>query len=122
MTTDELMIGNYVFNTELGKIDIITDIEENRVGLKNAILPYTPISLIRPEPINEEWLLQFGFERDNDDDLEINIEDYWFAWDDEIMYIASDYGYPLTWIGIDRVKYVHQLQNLCFLLTNKKLS
>jgi len=77
-----------------------------------------------PIPLNDKWLLNFGFEVDD-----INWE-YWKELDKFslmydarscVVYINDGYGYEGASIP-NTIKYVHQLQNLYFALTNEELT
>lgn len=122
MKANELRIGNWVQDED----DIIqyvyrlwvdgAELSEDENGGDD--LDYTEDEIFGI-PLTEEWLLKFGFEK-IDGDYYIN------------EYIASfEADHPL-WFGKegccqqdtikDNIKYVHQLQNLYFDLTNKELT
>jgi hypothetical protein len=118
MKAKELMIGNYVYNTELKQIDQVTCIEEERVGLKNANLPYTPIGKIEPIPLTEQWLLDLGFEK----------KSFTYGLGKLSICLRRSNGYENgrtyynSWAIIDSMpEFVHQLQNLHYVLTGKEL-
>lgn len=67
--------------------------------------------LIKPIPITEEWLLKFGFEKDNM---------YWID-DTNIGFTFYKNG-KIEWNQPKHIKYVHELQNLYFALTGKELA
>jgi hypothetical protein len=95
MKATELRIGNLVERN--GKIHEVSSIHsDNTIRLfdKDRTVSIGCFSLkeINPIPITEEWLLKFGFEQ--------NFEE----------------------TEMQRFKYVHQLQNICFCLFNKELS
>lgn len=129
MNTNELMIGNYVFNNELNKIDIITDIETNRVGLKKSKLPYTPVCKIKPVKITENLLTSLGFIKS---ELTGN---YWIDFKTNYLELVQSGGgyYPIycqvpefshedeQMVNLHSVIYVHELQNLCYWLTRTGL-
>ncbi len=98
MEAKELRIGNWV--TENGRLIHIHD----GFGIDHA---YN----FEPIPLTEDWLLKFGFELKN--------------WGIKVWYLKGfeiDQNFYLK--GIDwgvRFKYVHQLQNLYFALTNEEL-
>lgn len=66
---------------------------------------------IKPIPLTEEWLLKFGFKKDNN-----------FTWVKiEMELMQRDDGFWI-WLGADLyLKYVHQLQNLYHALTGNEL-
>jgi hypothetical protein len=109
MESRELRIGNYYDNN--GQVMQVTPntIEEVWIAERNWC---------KPIPLTEECLMKFGFEK----------SDEWYFLD---RYCASfDTDYPL-WFGQQGccqydaikvgIKYVHQLQNLYFALTQKEL-
>ena len=71
---------------------------------------------VKPIELTEEWLIKFGFKKMNYKLLN-KIVFYSETWDIEF----SDNEFYMPDIGIV-VKYVHQLQNLYFALTNEELS
>ena len=119
MKTNELRIGNLVYfndkvvNITIGDFHIIE--KESK--------------FFKPIPLTEEWLLKFGFEKDDNfgnwhlNHLEIYKKDlsvigidnkgniYWY------FYAADDY---YSWT--QKLDYVNQLQNLYFALTGKELT
>ena len=74
-----------------------------------------PIDKINSIPLTEEWLLKFGFEKDN----ELNFVKFSFK-----VHFWSNYNsYMYGWIGGNiEIKYVHQLQNIYFALTGQELT
>jgi len=70
---------------------------------------------IKPIPLTEEWLIKFGFEVYEFDDKEkqYRINDRLLVVRNNVFY---DYGSRVE------LKYVHQLQNLFFALTQKELT
>ena len=119
MEEKELRIGNYV-NIE----DTIL-----RVDLQEL---YYNSSLMNPIPLTEEWVLKFGFEKDDNE----------FRVPKIIGFIESVYEICIRFhddfcdvvleeeqLNIDtyavvlplKLKYVHQLQNLYFALTGQEL-
>lgn len=81
---------------------------------------------LQPIPLTEEWLLKFGFEKDEEYDeaglvdyryeLNINTASFTSNWNtEESYYVNYNQG------GVD-IFYVHQLQNLYFALTGEELT
>ena len=103
MKASELRIGNYVyFEDTLLKFDFESGWN---------------FYYIKPIPLTEEWLLKFGFKKNlNSNDI--------------IYYILAgecllEYNLTHNFADIDLfidIKYVHQLQNLYFALTNEELT
>jgi len=108
MKENELRIGNYYDNNNGGfsqvTANVISEVwEAERTWCK-------------PIPLTEEWLLKFGFEKNdngffnliNDSEVEILIrDDFWTC--DGIVF------------SLFNLKSVHQLQNLFFALTGEEL-
>ena len=113
ITAKELRIGNYV--RYIGLYDhypVVKSITEND---DDEIDPIT---------ITEEWLLKFGFERTYLSQFRSKFTHK------DIHCIGYDFSYVIdksmegfTWYGryVKDIKYIHQLQNLYFALTQKEL-
>jgi hypothetical protein len=85
-----------------------------------------PINKINPIPLTEEWLLKFGFEKD-DTGVDMFDQDYYEWYQKEFPVIgvlcqSSDKEYIFD-ENTDtlRLKFVHELQNLYFALTGEEL-
>jgi hypothetical protein len=118
MNANELRIGNYVKFGKLFKkvVEIAEEgfyiLDKDGTTLKNTWADLQPILL------TEEWLLKFGFEKDEKNE-------YWF-WKNCVS--VSVLGY-IELLSFNRqsfktniqLKYIHQLQNLYFALTGKEL-
>lgn len=132
MQINELRVGNKVGSGN--EIITVNEIIESGINPKWGIHddnPYDEISfdLIYGIPLTEEWLLKFGFEKDNSYDYRKGF----ICWQKE----PTDYGTALikkcNWFiecgGDDQyyhvpvyyLQYVHQLQNLYFSLTGEEL-
>lgn len=79
----------------------------------------------KPIPITEEWLLRFGFEKDEFHDNYVIETKYGF---NSIKYIKEESEWLYNndrsdaWChSLTGIKHVHQLQNLYFALTGKEL-
>jgi len=120
MNAKELRIGNYVDRTDY--ICKVTEIKED--GIFTEPLSYKGERLVKqilqPIPLTKEWLLKLGFKQKNDIEFYEYIKDYFIVeneytdkgvWD----FVTDDNGM------IVEIKYVHQLQNLYFALTEKEL-
>ena len=111
--------------------------------LKLPICGYD-ISAIKPIPITEEWLIKLGFEFKYNPTPSELILHYWIIKLDSNLYLKifkdnsfklCDYNsttndsirlqnadsIDLRDDGNDKIKHIHQLQNLYFALTNKEL-
>lgn len=120
MKANELRIGNYIeFNNSIDVKIIAINIEfisfwkdDNFNFIFNSKNQFNPI------PLTEEWLLKFGF----NNDIKINLyqfQDLSIVWPSENFFLN-------TWkdelvYGVEKIKYVHQLQNLYFALTGDEL-
>ena len=116
MKTNELRIGNWVFDSDqLEKFTIESDtlFEESDGDCMDKH--------IKPIPLTEEWLDEFGFEYDDifeyvDFDATYSKE----LLDGEFLNIRIPSFTTLDIYGVE-LKYVHQLQNFYFALTGKEL-
>lgn len=102
MKASELRIGNFI-NSPNGQI-IVSGIEtdfDDLTGGENSVNDF-PLSKLQPIPITEEWLEKLGFKQYGMNEFE-HI--------DNGLYIECSYD----------LRYVHQLQNIFFALTNTEL-
>ena len=112
MRASELRIGNIVNNNGYSEW-IISDGSDIDFSEKNC----------KGIPLTEEWLLKFGFEKTiNPPSAPI--------WDEDIQYVYKGYRFcqdvnsgwfllGYSW-NTKHFKYVHQLQNLYFALTEEE--
>ena len=118
MKASELRIGNLVKAQPFEGIITVFNNDKCVVKHKSGIVKYL-IEDLEPIPLTEEWLLKFGFEKQhNEEDF-----DYWFKNDfsnDIIWEHSEGFCHNLNYGG--DIKYVHQLQNLYFALTNEELT
>lgn len=129
MKAEELMIGDWVRNTEFGKngIDRIEDVEPRRVWLEHGTT-YVPLCYIEPIPLNPEILKKNGLVKI--DDLEGVSRYYIKLLDEETRCVISFSFYDLIVGGVKtllkcwyefrggtnsihkcNVLYVHELQH-----------
>ena len=117
MNAKELRLGNAVyFNNE---IDTICEIGQANNGFceKGGYFNFDK-GAVKPIPLTEEWILKFGFEKDEKNE-------YWF-WKKCVS--VSVLGY-IELLSFNRqsfktniqLKYIHQLQNLYFALIGEEL-
>jgi len=124
LSARELRIGNYVFGLYYSYDDIDEDertelcmvvgldvvgFSEHQIwveGLENS--EREVYSDFEPIPLNEEWLLKFGFS----------------GWDkgNYTMILSNGNFMEFEYVIAKNIKYVHQLQNLYFALTNEELT
>lgn len=120
MEANELRIGNYINN--LNKVLSITDGCILCTGLSMTGVMF--IENPKPIPLTEEWLLNLGFTKHhsefyNDVLYLINVTDNLeFDWG---VY-PKQLGSGIQIKNSDKLKYVHQLQNIYFAITNKELT
>lgn len=128
MKANELRLGNHVLNENKHEVvfQLVTELNGEYLVIEG--INNTPEHEITPIQLTEEWLLKFGFEKC------INSVTHWFK-----KQIS-----PSVYLGIDiigatsiteefqneficlvflpnKVQYVHQIQNLYFLLTGEEL-
>lgn len=110
----ELRIGNLVteLNIEVISIDIV-DLE----SIKNGDTNYKPI------PLTEDWLLKLGFIKGIDKVYYIKLKDKYLKVFEKIGHVlVSTDKFSNCFKISDNIKYVHQLQNLYFSLTQTELT
>ena len=119
MKATELRIGNLVFADLYGEKEILV---ESICSINNDVFNSTtgeiPFSSLKPIPLTEEWLLKFGFE------LKIgnyHLENFRFNISNPMNYDGFLFcdGYSVL---TEKIKHVHQLQNLYFALTGEELT
>lgn len=133
MTASELRIGNLVYYhiedlmDERKEWDEVSPIDHDDI---RCLVQYEDNSEYRPIPLTEEWLLKFGFYKRK------ACGNYWFEKSyKKLLFLTNDINpekglafstklnhvfiHDLNWQK--RVKYVHSLQNLYFVLTGNEL-
>jgi len=122
MNIKELKIGNLLYWKDEEATARVRGILDGFIQLEDDIptdIP-TPIDFLEPIPLTEEWLRKFGFVIG------------WFGWCEKDRLFAVDVGAEecgvfiyidetLSHCEIQKVKYVHQLQNLYHALCNEEL-
>ena len=114
MKSSELRIGNYVyFHGDVEEINMVDGY--GIIGREEQ--PSCPIEEFEPIPLTEEWLLKFGFEK-NDNNQFILMEG-----SVDILFNKDLNGWTCDGINfsINMTEHVHQLQNLYFALTGEEL-
>jgi hypothetical protein len=142
MKANELRIGNLLIANNLlyrkggeNKIACVVgiDSEKEYKELKSSITIYHIddefkdtygqwIKHLEPIPLTEEWLLKFGFENRPDgicDHWHLGINPITHDWMIELKNLGAGFFYRN---GYFNIKYVHQIQNLYFALTNEELT
>lgn len=136
MKASELRIGNLVGVSWNNIFSTVIEITTDDVKLKDGFATYNQL---QPIPLTEEWLLKFGFKKYPDcrdtfqqqyyDSFQFEIDRF------TIISFSIVQGFPhLVDCNYNRryrseenkkehlIKYVHQLQNLYFALTNEELT
>lgn len=127
MKANELRIGNIVSHEDYsGEPFEVVSIEKykdeyviNTKGGKNGTW-INPISLVTKVPITKDWLIKFGFWYNED-----KTTYYWGSYLQlgfnldvlDFIYYNLDYSLKLF---TRKIKYVHELQNLCFELEKEQ--
>ena len=150
MKVTELRIGNrfqlsdrwFELNKELyntPKIQMVQRIDYDYLLEEHAFNGYS-IEAMNPIPLTEEWLLKFGFTKEKNKPSKHHNK-YFSKWINDYKYSFSyapfrkDWGFYHSYTdAVDEkdnnkfdfiscgIKYVHQLQNLCFALTGEELT
>jgi hypothetical protein len=117
----ELRLDNYIcINNNLHPCRV-KEITMSSVVVESIKENYSEptINSMNPIPLTEEWLIKFGFEKPA------------HSWNGKIFHLSQWDAYPLNWcvamdkngaVIVRKLKYVHQLQNLYFALTNEELT
>jgi len=113
MKKNELRIGNFVYHPLTSRTYQVN--ENDLLAFAKNLVTNTPI------PLTEEWLLKFGFSREEKiggDGIEFRV--YHF----DVLTFNTNHGW---WYKVQRMndtplEYVHQLQNFYFALTGKELN
>ena len=123
MKATELRIGNLI-NHDNGhvywSVDSISNyelditIDDHQGDITVCCVIYKSV---QPIPLTEEWLLKFGFEKDEDNDFYLDASYFDICYQNKKWYLRQD-GELFDLIDID---YVHQFQNLYFALTGEEL-
>lgn len=118
MNANELRIGSYVMHRD--NMVVVTEIKQEHIKYKKVFNDgdWDYLSNIHPIPLTEEMLLKCGFEHNynayygpkNNKEFNLKIAEH-----DGVYQIA------ITAYFILEVKFIHQLQNLYFVLTGKEL-
>jgi hypothetical protein len=117
---NELRIGNLAID-QLGNIICVTA----KYILEQYQSDIAEDDYLKPITLTEEWLLKFGFKRN--DNTKVSDSFYWIMFGSSQLHINPDNG--VVWIYRNKnifnnpclVRHVHQLQNLYFALTGEEL-
>ena len=136
MKANELRLGNLLtFNGKIRTVDgvsLVGSHKEERHILVELNYMYKEkvllqIDKIDPILLTEEWLLMFGFEK-NEYTKDFRLGKYWvenryYDCYEKSMFLFGCYQFDKIYITSNAgvLKYVHQLQNLYFALTGEEL-
>jgi hypothetical protein len=116
----ELRIGNWIQNQFNVKYIVKNIYNTEMIGVGNPNNEYDDhepeLNFITGTPLNEDILLKCGFKLATDEHI--------YVLHDTIELTQTDYGNSVYFMGnylVSDVKYLHQLQNLYFALTNQEL-
>jgi hypothetical protein len=111
MEAKELRLGNYVEN-DIGDV----------IFIDSHTLPFIVTKWIKCHhriELTEEWLVKFGFEKIKNNGIDYELHDCVISFEAGWMWTAES---KLNEVRTLIPKYVHQLQNLYFELTNEELT
>jgi hypothetical protein len=114
---NELRIGNYLSGKQ-GHVTVTEIRENNMVKIHNNTSSFYVGTCLEPIPLTEEWLLKFGFAQINN---RFTLENFRFHIEKPCNYhgfLFCENHIVIT----DKIKHVHQLQNLYFALTGEELT
>jgi len=118
MEANELRIGNYlqdnVTKTTIKVVELTNECITTYV-IDRSKFPLKDGWKLEPIPLTEEWLLKFGFKTTT----VLKMSDG-FILNGNILFKGED---SFRYFGTTtKIKYIHQLQNLYFALTNEELT
>lgn len=131
MKPQELRIGNYIQFNSTWDIERVYNIVSNfkwqdELKHQRKVSPEindVDIKDVRPIPLTEEWLLNFGFKENFKVEVDRGNEKT-FLWSKLSFRLTIWDNYKLVYDymgGNIEIKYVHQLQNLYYALTGSEL-
>lgn len=120
MKANELRLENLVESLEaVLTVDTITSGSSVDLRTAEGKIYNTPLELCKPIPLTEEWLVKFGIYTYESKEF-LNKGVVYYS-SDNVFYIYSGMGDEDSYGFKIEIKYVHQLQNLYFALTNEEL-
>lgn len=109
----DLRIGNYVTQKGARFVEIV-DFEHFELLSRKAIV-------LEPIQLTEEWLLKFGFEKqERINGIDYNLHPLIFMFKNKSIWMLKIQMQTID--NGNKIKHVHQLQNLYFALTNTELT
>ena len=127
MKSNEFRLGNLLIEKKYKMIVKVTDLLDNRIGVTGD---FKGRWQVQPIPITEEWLLKFGFNQNSHSDNYIKGKEHlsikFGEWQDDRGFKSKEWIYSTAQSDAGccellNIKFVHQLQNLYFALTEKEL-
>lgn len=116
----DLRIGNLVYSKETNQHQKITGLTDENPFIDAITFDYTNYDEIEAIPISEEILFNFGYRKEHD---------IYFKNNSLLRFIGKEIFYSRGEIDdaefqeyITSIKYVHELQNLYFVLTQRELT
>jgi hypothetical protein len=118
MKVAELRVGNWYKSVKFGvpaQCDL-SDLHELCVRSDGAYNDPPIDEMFEPIPLTEEWLNKFDFIKDD-------LLNRWIFRSNEYFYLDAEYSlwFEGSFTCID-IQYVHQLQNLNFVMNNEELT
>lgn len=114
----ELKIGNYVYYTKSFSGEDVERIEVVDVDLLKEMERTSTFPRVKPITLTEEILLKCGFEQRRKGFIELS-DDAFISFNNNHLGVHNDiYSDDIEY---ELPKYLHQLQNLYFALTNQEL-
>lgn len=125
MNPEELRKGVFVFHA--GKYKVVNGYHTNRVYMDKKTAGF--IASVKPIPLSRDWLVNFGFVENpmnhsarikydcKVDTLTLHVAN-WQNNPGWLFQICVEDG---TCISLHFIKYVHELQNLCYTVAKKEL-
>ncbi len=119
MKANELRIGNYFIRN--GEIDTVYELDSEPHD-DHPRINYLGCNSAKPIPLTEEWLIKFGwgkgkYDTEYYDNVSLKQGVLFYNIDAKILCVETNSDV----IEISTIKYVHQLQNLYFVLTGTEL-
>jgi hypothetical protein len=130
MESKELRVGNLVsyFNNDMVKVDGISK-ESGQYYInakKNNTTYNNVIEAFKPTIITKEILFKYGFNENSDGNYLLSLNQFLnlelMKVGDEWLNFSVEKTNDDNCFSFERIRYVHQLQNLYFALTQKELT
>lgn len=120
LKASDLRIGNLVYSKETNQLQKITGLTDENPFIDAITFDYTNYDEIEAIPLTEEILFDFGYGKKHD---------IYYKGNSLLRFIGKEVFYSRGEIDdaefqeyITSVKYVHELQNLHFALTQRELT